>query len=189
MTHVLDNRFFNYIKTQVGATGRFEAYRVCHPNSTIVLFPLDDVTTPIAALTILPRNHSDTEVNTVITRRTTSDSDSKNPLGVFQAMSNTEGGEFQFVITNLVSTERPSDPKFVKIDILDSDIAVRQVDMPWRAINQVNELRSNESYVVESDQRRNNCTLILQAPKMARNQRVRGQEGAERTNGMHFTLT
>ena len=185
MARRLDAQFFDYLSTRTDSGVEYEAYRVRNPNSTIVLFPVDEPTVPIAAFTFLPRALG-TNAKTVISRRQKSANDASDTPSSFQAMTNVENDEFKFVISNLVSVPNVNDQKFVKIDILDTDTKVNKVDYPERGINKINELKSGQSFVVESDQRTGERTMVLRGEVTADGSKMLVDDDDEKEVGTYF---
>ena len=76
-------------------------------------------------------------------------------IQMFQGLIDRDGQEFQLVITNLASTG------YINFNILRTDSKVETVDPG--GVNQVNELRPGESYIIKSDQNADNASLVLNA--------------------------
>lgn len=81
-------------------------------------------------------------------------------------------GEGHTIIFPLVDTEKETPIQFhidnhtgsyVKIDFMKDDDPIREVDMPLRAINQINELRPYQSYNVIVDQTNENRRITIAA--------------------------
>jgi hypothetical protein len=177
MSRTLNAKYFNLLARQVQGDEEVQSYQVVEPNATMVLHSLVDGN-PIAAVTFLPRVRGG-NAKTVITRRaqdtapvgTAAASGAQDEYAYFHGFTNVDNEEFVFVIHNLtdfvrdpaVDTHRgnKADIGYLKIDILAQKRNVTEIDMPDIGVNQVNELRPSESYVVESDQRTGHKTMIL----------------------------
>jgi hypothetical protein len=176
---VLNSEYFTLLDRSVQGEFEYQAYRVVHPASTILLFSTvsGSDAQPIAALSVLPKSTGG-NAKMVVTRRNAAPHlpaaavEHGYASSFFQALSNVDNDEFQFVISNLtdfvsrpdidplVATNRTS-VGYVKIDILGHPIDVRETDYPTIGVNQINELRPSESYAIKSDQRTGNKTMVL----------------------------
>jgi len=145
---MLDRRFFERTDTKHNKASLLESYKAVYTRSTMVLFSRK-TRTPLAALTI---KADDVGCLSMLTGRP-SPKDSSDPH--FQGMLNMPNQAFTFTISNL------SDKGLINFNVLHTPHRVSTVDPgPSYGINEVNELRVNESYTIEADQR-NNRKMIL----------------------------
>ena len=171
MARKLDSKHFQLISSRVEGTFEYQVYRVYYPGSTIILQSEEFPDQPIAAISF--NTFNDDEMNERIPSLTV-----RRKEGLFQCVTGTSGNDVQvserleFVISNL--TDFLVDPYcdinshfskesvgYLKIDLLTEDMVVSEVDLPNKAINQINELRPSESCVIKSDQRYGNFTMNL----------------------------
>lgn len=175
----LNEQYFTVVSRNIVGEHEYQAYRVKNPASTIVLFSTAPGTEgqPIAALSVLPKATGG-NAKMVVTRRNAAPSlpqtavENGYSTSFFQALSNVDNDEFQFVISNLTdfvaqphidiaSDGDKSAIGYLKVDILGHAIDVRETDYPTLGVNQINELRPSESYAIQSDQRTGNKTMVL----------------------------
>lgn len=106
----------------------------------------------------------------------------------FQGILTENHREIQFVITN------PTKHNYVKIDVMKRNEAVSEIDPGPRcgAINQINELKSRESYCVQTDQA-SGRTMILSSLQCSANEYVTVERSEKSTEQMgtyyYFAVT
>lgn len=146
MYQELSNRYFKTILTEEHNEYTFKIIRpIGHP---IVLFSKIDGS-PLASIHLKCKNN---EKKALFTRRP-----NKSKVNCdFQGIIDTDEQEFEFVITNL------STDGYINFNILKQDKKVNEVNP--NGLNEINELRPYESYVVQCDQI-NNKSLILSSIK------------------------
>lgn len=104
----LDHRHFTLLSRQIQGDKEFQAYRVKHPASTIILFSVEDGQ-PIAGISVLPKEKwpSSSNAKMVVTKRNKApilpQEAIENGYGefFFQALSNVDNEEFDIAIHNL----------------------------------------------------------------------------------------
>jgi hypothetical protein len=141
---MLDQQFFTRISVKDDPVGsfRWEAYKAVNTRSSLVLFSRK-TGTALAALTL--KATDDVGCLSMITGRP-SPPNGTEPY--FQGMLNMPNEAFSFVITNL------SDTNMISFNILHTPHRVSEVNPgPSYGINEVNELRKNQSVGIEADQR------------------------------------
>ena len=134
----LDNKYFDLIHTQVSDNVKYEGYR--NKLFPIVLFSEID-NTPLASLHFVSKG-----AKSIISHRTKTDEQaSKENIDVqmIQGMINKNDQEFEFVITNL------SDKANINFNIMKTTGKVSEVNPG--GLNEVNELRPNETYAIQCD--------------------------------------
>lgn len=141
----LDNRYFEYLTEKHSGHFRYEAYRPI--GRPMILFSLVDGS-PLASLTFRSQDSPGNDGKCVISKRP-SNGDFKCD---FQGLIDKDDQEFELVITNL------SDKGFINFNIMKKDESVDTVNPG--GLNEINELRPNESYAVRCDQA-DNRSLIL----------------------------
>lgn len=174
-TRTLDSRYFRLLKRRVEGDYEYQSYQTLHAASTMVLFSKNCLSSPIAAVSFLPRSRGG-NAKTVLTRRASSSApggstSATDEYSLFQGLSNVDNDEFTFAVHNLTDFVRSphvsthygpkTDIGYLKIDILGEKHKVQQVDLPKISVNQVNELRPSESVLIECDQRKSNRTMVL----------------------------
>ena len=156
--------------------------------SPIILFSEIDGT-PLAALHFNPSAGVGAKVDDVIQsiicdRPSMSDSN----IQYFQGLINTNEQEFEFVISNL------SDKGNINFNIMKTDDKVVSVNP--LGLNEINELRPNESYAVRCDQQ-NNLALILNTIKdkvtkktiSLKEDEEKAKETKQKAKGTYFYLS
>ena len=155
MSRQLNYRYFSLL---LDSTDEYELYLSKYPGATFILESPSHPYEPIAALSLTSENlqtnqdqHYTPEERKLLNRALMTQRSQDHCQGLVNNENNTIG----FVITNLTNHG------FIKIDILPEDINVQDVNLPTQSINQVNELASNQSYHVISDQRCGNYKMKL----------------------------
>ena len=174
----LDPQYFVLLNREVKDGYEYQSYQAIYPNATMVLHSLSDPNSPVAAVTLLPRVRGG-NAKTVVTRRapdalpvgTVAAAGGVDEYAYFHGFTNVDNEEFALAIHNLtdfvsrpdIDTHRGNKNNigYLKIDILGHKHKVVELDMPTIGINQVNELRPSESYLVQSDQRTGHKTMVL----------------------------
>lgn len=169
----LNSLHFTLLDRRVEGDYEYQSYRTVNSASTMILFSETQPSSPIAAVSFLPRSTGG-NAKTVLTRRTKSadTADGDEHYASFQGLANVDNDEFAFALHNLTDfVSHPSvrthsraskgDIGYLKIDILGEKHRVCEVDLPDIAVNQVNELRPSESVLVQCDQRNRNRTMVL----------------------------
>lgn len=148
----LNIQYFEKVHVETKNDIKYESYRP--RDKPMVLFSLKDGS-PLASLTLRCQTTS-TQVDSKGTRGkaliTARPDNSTEELQKFQGLIDRDGQEFEFVITNLSSSG------YINFNILKSDEKVTSVNP--EGLNEINELRPNESYAVKCSQE-NNLSLIL----------------------------
>lgn len=208
MARTLDSRYFRLLERRIEGPFEYQSYQTVRPTSTMVLFSKTQPNSPIAALSFFPRSRG-TNAKTVLTRREAPPDVASDGYSFFQGLSNIDNDEFAFAIHNLTDFVREPHVNirtsankdkigYLKIDILGHKTEVREVDLPTIGINQVNELRPSESYLIQSDQRTGNSTMVLRGTvdeQTGRRVTVRQDEAAaggalnEKTKGTYFYIS
>jgi len=153
---MLQQQYFNLCYSQVDGGFKYEAYRPL--DQPMVLFSLIDGA-PLASLhlrcreTSTQKTYSKTRGSSLFTERPDS---STADLLKFQGLVDRDGQEFELVITNLSSHGH------INFNIMKSDENVTKVNPG--GLNEINELRPNESYAIQCDQS-DNMSLVLNSIK------------------------
>jgi hypothetical protein len=153
---MLDQHFFERIRTTHHGSSIFESYKAVYARSTMVLFSRQ-TRTPLAALTL---KADDVGCLSMLTGR-------PSPVGesdpYFQGMLNMPDQTFTFTISNL------SDQGMINFNILHTPHRVSAVNPgPSYGINEVNELHENQSYTIPADQRSNRRMILTGKTKTVR---------------------
>lgn len=144
--HQLNSKYFEYLDQRQLDQVRYEAYRP--KGRPMILFSLVDGS-PLAALTFRAQDVPGNGGDCLISQRPSRDGDFNCD---FQGLINRDDQEFELIITNL------SDRSYINFNILKKDESVETVNPG--GLNEINELRPNESYAVRCDQV-DNRSLIL----------------------------
>jgi hypothetical protein len=147
---MLDTDFFRAVKHDVAPKDNFEyeAYVAKYARSTMVLYSRK-THTPLAALVL---KADDPGALSVLTSRPTPPGQNE---PYFQGMINMPNQVFEFSIVNL------SSDGWINFNILHTPHRVNEVDPgPAYGVNAVNELRPEQSYTIEADQRTNRRMLL-----------------------------
>ena len=145
-----------YFETLYSETFDNYEYSVIRPlGNPMILFSKIDGT-PLASLHLrCQENYKQKDVNNTRGRALmTKRPDSSSFKCDFQGLIDRDGQEFEFVITNL------TDQGYINFNILKKDEKVDTINPG--GLNEINELRPNESYAVKCDQA-DNKSLILKA--------------------------
>lgn len=157
----LDSRYFKLlVEKKIPRTDQVaESWACKYPEATAVLFPEQDPTLPICAVTIIPATISEgrgdpPKPRSVLTKRS-------GAPGKFQVLFSESGIPFKIILTNLTAFPGMSQ---VKIDILGEDVKVDE-PLPKRRLNEANVLKPSESYGVKADFRAGNRQLLVEGIK------------------------
>jgi len=154
MTSLLNHKYFTKIHSIAKDNISYDCYKPKH--NSLILFSEDG--TPLASFQLLSQNINEKPGRAVITERPLEDvpADLKNTQ-LFQGMINIDNQEIEFVITNL------TDLGYINYNIMKSSGKITEINPG--GLNEINELRPNESYAVQSDQNANNASIILSTVK------------------------
>jgi len=156
---MLDPRFFQLVSTIPMPNTRgsvvLESYRAVYERSTMVLFSRK-TQTPLAALTLRPDSVR------CLCKVTAGSSSRRTSATHFQGMLSSPNQTFSFTISNL------SDEAMINFNVLR---ASEDSGPSCYGVNEVNELRPNQSYTIDVDQRTQR-RLVLGAGNRKRSGRV-----------------
>lgn len=151
----LDNRYFNKINVKDG----YEIIK-CKETTQLVLFSKINGL-PLASICLKCQDniYKKNKRNSLISHLPSDKHNRQKVLGLI----NMDNQEFELVITNLLPGDYFGKKDYINFNILKTDKEVTETNP--KGLNEINELRPNESYAVKSDFTEENKRLILSSLK------------------------